>query len=55
MSRLKNSITPRVSPPTVIGKANPVCRPSRAASGDRGKLGARVMSGIHTGLPLAKT
>src|SRR5947208_8326010 len=54
-SRPKNSITPTIAPATTNGKPIPVCRPSRSAIGERGKLSSTTTSVIHAGSRLAQT
>ena len=55
ISRLKNSITPRISPSITSGKPNAARSPSRAAISARGKFTSSSTSGIHAGAPLAQT
>ena len=49
ISPLKTSMTPRMSLPTTIGKANAPCSPARAATRARGKLVSVTTSGIQAG------
>ena len=55
ISRLKNSSTPSTTPPSLIGKPNAPCSPSRAATGARGKFGSCTTSSIQAGSPLRQT
>ena len=55
MSWLKNSMTPRTSPPSRMGKPNAACNISRAAMGARGKLASWTTSGMYAGSRLDQT
>src|SRR5438552_18923888 len=53
--RMKNSSTPQISPPSLIGNANAPCNPALAAMDARRKLVSRETSGSHTGSPVDHT